>query len=259
MSETSTRSGSPSSSEATVSRRGSVDTADLDRGYGIAAGPAPVGNGTPPQPAPAMALDAQPCPVLAATAPVRPKALSSAAVGDASQREPVPRLSTPAASPTKTHSTAGLSTPVASPTKRHGLAGLSTPLASPTASHGLASTCGGGQLLLPIGGFFGNEPFQPSPAGTPTATPAARFTASRALTSTSPSSSSGVAVPSGLLVYAHAPGVGDASARTPLASPMASQSIALTSWLCGSPAGRLPSGPELTEILRAALPEAYDD
>lgn len=246
MSDASTRSGSPSSSEATVSRRGSVDTADLDRGYGIAAGPAPVGNGTPPQPAPAMALDAQPCPVLAATAPVRPKALSSAAVGDASQREPVPRLSTPAASPTKTHSTAGLSTPVASPTKRHGLAGLSTPLASPTASHGLASTCGGGQLLLPIGGFFGNEPFQPSPAGTPTATPAARFTASRALTSTSPSS-------------LYAPGVRDASARTPLASPMASQSIALTSWLCGSPAGRLPSGPELTEILRAALPEAYDD
>jgi len=259
MSDASTRSGSPSSSEATVSRRGSVDTADLDRGYGIAAGPAPVG--TPPQPAPAMALDAQPCPVLAATAPVRPgpKALSSAAVGDASQREPVPRLSTPAASPTKRHSIAALSTPVASPTKRHGLAGLSTPLASPTASHGLASTCGGGQLLLPIGGFFGSEPFQPSPAGTPTATPAARFTASRALTSTSPSSSSGVAAPSGLLVQLHAPGVRDASARTPLASPMASQSIALTSWLCGSPAGRLPSGPELTEMLRAALPEAYDD
>lgn len=248
MSDASTRSGSPSSSEATVSRRGSVDTADLDRGYGITASPAPVGNGTPPQHAPAMALVAQPCPVLAATAPVRPKALSSAAVGDASQREPVPRLSTPAASPTKRHSIAGLSTPVASPTKRHGLAGLSTPLASP-----LASTCGGGQLLLPIGGFFGNEPFQPSPAGTPTATPAARFTASRALTSTSPSSGPGVAVPSGLLV--HVPGVGDASARTPLAS----QSIALTSWLCGSPAGRLPSGPELTEMLRAALPEAYDD
>jgi len=240
MSDASTRSGSPSSSEATVSRRGSVDTADLDRGY-------PVRNGTPPQLAPAMALDAQPCqpcPVLAATAPARPAALSAAAVGDASQREPVPR---------------GLSTPVASPTKRHGLAGLSAPVASPTGSHGLTSTSGGGQLLLPIGGFSSNEPFQPSPAGTPTATPAARFTASRALTSTSPSSSPGVAVPSGLLVHASGAGIGDASARTPLASPMANQSIALTSWLCGSPAGRLPSGPELTEILQAALPEAYDD
>lgn len=215
MSDASTRSGSPSgshsSSEAAASRRGSKDSADLDRTTGAVEAQVPASIGTPPRPAPAVAKDVKPCPLLAFTSPSsKPCPLSPTAIGDASQRQPMSRLGTPVASPSKGHSS------------------------------GYAPF--GGRLVLPTGGLL-SEPFQSSPAGTPSATPvASRYT----VTSTSPGMASGAVL-------------GDASARTPGASPMASQNAALTSWLCGSPCNRLPSGPELTELLRKALPEAYED
>lgn len=206
MSDASTRSGSPSSSEAAVSRRNSVDTAEPDKPIGVAVTQSPPLLDTPPRPVLETVKDVPQCPLLTFTSPVnRPCPLSPAAIGDASSRQPMSRLGTPVSSPSKGYAPFG------------------------------------GRLMLPSGGLTG-EPFQPTPAGTPAATPVARYT----VTSTSPGMSRGAVM-------------GDASARTPGASPMAGQSVALTSWLCGSPSGRLPSGPELTELLRKALPEAYDD
>lgn len=230
MSEASTRSGSPSSSasisQAPFSRRGSADTADYASGE-----PSSASIDSPPRAALASGLptqveDAQACSVgvagsglLAGTSPMKkPCPLSPAAIGDASRRQPMSTMVTP----------------VGSPTKRYSLAGLAM------------GACGG-QLILPSMALLG-EAFQPSPAGTPVATPVNKYT----VVGTSPQHRSSAPF-SGCIA------TGDASQRTPLASPMADQqNAALKSWLCGSPHS-LPSGPELTVLLQAALPEAYND
>lgn len=229
MSDASTRSGSPSSSqglsEVALSRRGSGDVGDSERLISSSnSTDASRSLATPPRPAPPIgspdlrAVDSQPSSgpglSLAGTSPVRkPCPLSPAAMGDASQRQPMSNVGTPVSSPSKMHSFTG--------------------------------TCGT-RLLLPKAGLErGGDTFLTSPAGTPAATPMGR---GYAVMGTSPPSPCKSAKPTG-----------DASQRTPLMSPMASQSTALTSWLCGSPCGRLPSGPALEQLLKAALPEAYDD
>lgn len=230
MSDASTRSGSPSSqgvSEVALSRRGSGDTEESDRPLASNPPDASRGMGTPPRAAQPLrsqqdrAMESLPCSgggfSLAGTSPVRkPCPLSPAAMGDASQRQPMSNVGTPVSSPSKMHS--------------------------------FTAACGT-RLLLPKTALAGTgDPFQSSPAGTPAATPMGKFT----VVATSPSSPCKISKPG------VAP-AGDASQRTPLMSPMANQSSVLTSWLCGSPCGRLPSGPELAELLKAALPEAYDD
>jgi len=136
MSDASTRSGSPSSSQgaqdAVSSRRSSRDAVDP----GI----------LQTNPAPATAV---PCHgsgyTLSSTSPVKkPLELSLAAtMGDASQRQP--------------------GTPVASPSKM--------PAFSPSKMQSFTGECGT-RLLLPIAGFArGGELFQTCPAGTPAATP----------------------------------------------------------------------------------------
>jgi len=132
--------------------------------------------------------------------------------------------------------------------QRQPVSNVATPVASPSKMHSFTAACGT-RLLLPNAGFnTAGDPFQSSPAGTPAATPMGRY----AVVGTSPPSPCKSAKPG------VAPS-GDASQRTPLMSPMTAQNPVLTSWLCGSPCGRLPSGPELAQLLKAALPEAYDD
>lgn len=213
MSDASTRSGSPSSSQgaqdAVSSRRSSRDAVDP----GI----------LQTNPAPAAAV---PCHgsgyTLSSTSPVKkPLELSLAAtMGDASQRQP--------------------GTPVSSPSKM--------PAFSPSKMQSFTGECGT-RLLLPIAGFArGGELFQTCPAGTPAATPLGQ------LVRTSPPS-----YPASPCRGKAPASSGDASERTPLMSPMASHNPAVMSMLCGSPCGRLPSGPELAELLHSALPETYDD
>lgn len=232
MSDASTRSGSPSSSqgvsEVAFPQRGSGDAAGSERLVASNTTSALRGCGTEPRAAPptgspqcTAAVESQPTSgaglSVSGTAPVRkPCPLSPAALGDASQRQPMSNAGTPVSSPSKMHS--------------------------------FTAACGT-RLLLPKAGLLGTgDLFQPSPAGTPTATPMGRGF----VVATSPSSPCKSAKPGPVTS-------GDASQRTPLTSPMASQSTALASWLCGSPCGRLPSGHELAELLKAALPEAYDD
>lgn len=230
MSDASTRSGSPSSSqgisEVAFSHRGSGDAGDSERLVAGSTTSAPRGLGTeaaPPIAPPqcTAAVESQPTSgaglSLSGTSPARkPCPLSPAALGDASQRQPMSNAGTPVSSPSKMHS--------------------------------FTATCGS-RLLLPKAGLLGTgDLFQSSPAGTPAATPMGRGF----VVATSPSSPCKSAKPGPVCS-------GDASQRTPLASPIASQSFAMTSWLCGSPCGRLPSGPELAELLKAALPETYDD
>jgi hypothetical protein len=131
--------------------------------------------------------------------------------------------------------------------QRQPMSQLATPVTSPAKKfHAVTGSCGA-QLILPSGPLLADS-FQCSPAGTPAATPVASYT----VVGTSPTGKSarGQPLPTG-----------DASQRTPLSShiPNQSHNAALKSWLCGSPCGKLPSEDELAEILRAALPEAYDD
>jgi len=231
MSDASTRSGSPSSSqgvsEVALSRRGSGDAEESDRHLASNPTDAWCRMGTPPRAAPLQrrTMDSQPGSSpglsLAGTSPVRkPCPLSPATMRDASQRQPISNVGTPVSSPSKMHS--------------------------------FTAACGT-RLLLPKGALVGaGDPFQSSPAGTPAATPMGRYMLLGPLLGSSPPSPCKSAKPG-------AAPTGDASQRTPLMSPMATPNPALTSWLCGSPCGRLPSGPELAELLKAALPEAYDD
>jgi len=239
MSDASTRSGSPSSSpsisEAPVSRRGSADTTDLDR---VNATEVSANIGTPPRPPKDLS---SPQSEVTTKAVEQTQACSAGAPGvglglsgTSPVRKPCPLSIAAIGDASQRQPTSTLATPVASPSKRYGYAGTS-------------------QLILPTVPLLG-EPFQPSPAGTPVATPVGRYT----VMGTSPSCKSS---PPGAMGTGDASqrGTGDASQRTPIVSPMADQSTALKSWLCGSPCGRLPSGPELADLLRAALPEAYDD
>jgi hypothetical protein len=231
MSDASTRSGSPSSSqcvsEVALSRRGSADVGESDNSKPLASNSIdaqPIGS--PQRSAVEFHTDGF---GLAGTSPARkPCPLSLAAMGDASQRQPM------------------------------------TPVSSPSKMRSFTATCGS-RLLLPKAGLVDAcDPFQSSPAGTPAATPMAKYN----VISTSPPSPCKSAKPGDasqrtpLMSPTHtvAP-TGDASQRTPLMSPAhaAAPSTALASWLCGSPCHQLPSGPELAELLKAALPEAYDD
>lgn len=135
-------------------------------------------------------------------------------------------------------------TAIGDASQRQPMSRLGTPVTSPTKQYAFPGGCGG-QLILPSGPLIA-ESLQCSPAGTPAATPVSRYN----VVCTSPTkrgSPPGAVWP------------GDASQRTPTSSPLADQNTVLKSWLCGSPCGKLPSEYELAEILRAALPEAYDD
>jgi len=237
MSDASTRSGSFSSSqgvlEIALSLRGSADVGESDdsKPLAINSTDAPLPqhaqhNGSPQRSAVEFHTDGF---GLAGTSPVqKPCPLSLAAMGDASQRQPI------------------------------------TPVSSPSKMRSFTATCGS-RLLLPKAGLVDAvDPFQSSPAGTPAATPMAQYT----VISTSPPSPCKSTKPrdasqrTPLMSPTHtvAP-TGDASQRTPLMRPThtAAPSTALASWLCGSACHPLPSGAELAELLKSALPEAYDD